>query len=1010
MNLEQILNSFMSLMGMRSDTQFKSFRDYPGVTYSGGNLYSAAQKKLTQAFGPIGPIIYRIAFGKQFQGKGSFARKLNDTMFSQGQTALGAMLSIRSRQLASFSQDSYQQAQKQLKQSFYRMYANVMYGDVSKASDFNWLSVPSIIHTLLDPTKAQSTLKFMNLATANAVNWQNRYGGVRSGSNGFINSQQNVRAVSQAVKDIITQAALQELGPSNLNNADTQTSNLRSRKTDWNKFGGYSAQAVSRLAAIVTSQRDFMNAVPEAGDNTQAARSKAKQQIVQTVSDITKALQPLRDVFKGDVLATVDAIKAVSKRAITALSSTQLRQLSQGMVDTMRFTGVTPAVYANTVQAVQKRLLQTAKQNGTGHWAAIQGAAGVTNLTLSGITAIKPFGLSEDVYTHITQQATSSAQMSRYTQRLARIYAIAKQKGNVDNIQQFLKQTGGDASAAMDSFGITQTDLLSAPKSVVYLQALNSGQLAYGALQQQFKVLGSALLDNYNSQPAIRQRVSNIMFDDKNLSFRHRLFTATTDEQIEKVFTDYGMSAQQATQARGLWNQMNSDSRFGQYFKTIGSSATSTAMAMKMRYSQSELRRALQTIRTTTSSTAQLADIISNWNNIGQNDEYKKAAKNAFQTVMIHQGFTRQQLPQLLETADPVILSMAAMGQLDSQNTKSYFQALRSKPQERTKKVQSALDIITGRNQLEDSKTSQEAFQKKLTQINTRNETLKPAIIQFVKQKSPQKRLQLLNNIGQLLRGLGFSQQVASAMFKQIQKLPQAFAGLSDDQIAQAINTGIISDKAFTTAHKKQLQERALAAYTGRQVSDYVDSQDQFKRKAGESARDKMKKAFEVYQGSAKGKQDQLQLAKTRRDIIRTMYKEGARQYAVLNTDDLADDATVFKQTNKVLKGINRQQSGHIKLAMDALTDTNKDNDADALKTLRRSLGLEGSANDKAWKTVEDQIKAKAASVRRAQKQGPLTTQNVMMQLLQGITQLITNLDKQTVSIDQLLKRYPASR
>lgn len=933
MDPQSVLKVLAQTLGLSlSEPQMRSFKDYPGIGYTGGNLYSAGQKKAQQILGPLGPIAYRLLFGKQFQRTNYIAKKLNQTFFNQGATPLGSALSIRSRRLANYAEQTYQAAQESLKKSFLQKWATVFTGDADKAKDYNWFSPASLVHTFLDPDKTRQTLQFMNLATANVVNWQNRLGGFRNIKGGFQASQQNVKKMSQAVKKVIAQAAAQQLGPDS-------AAKPKDKESGWNKFGGYSAQEVAKLAAIVTSQRDFMS-----GASNATARTAAVGQFQQTISDISKALAPLRDVFKGDVLATVDAIKSVSKRAISSMSAMQLEQLSTSMTDTLRFTGISPAAYAQIADVMTKRLLQTAQQAPGSHWAAAQGSVGVTNLVANSSIGANPAGLSQDVYVHKSQQIAARAQLSQYTQRMARAYTAAKLKKQNEKLTytQFIDATGGNLSKAMSEYGLSNQDLRNASQSSTYLQALQSGAFAQTAAQQQWINQAVTAISTVSGNRGVKEDLLNLFTDRSKASTVYSLFSAPDDKSQIKVLTNYfkqqGLSKEtaetKAKEAAAIFNQARSGD-YGDVFITKGMQYAQATKALVMQKYQADLRKYFSTVRSNTNPVAQFVKLISNWNNVDNNDPLKKAVGGILQNLGLQNEDLKGMLGTIKDgkvryTIEGRAFGNIMLGKADAQATKNFVAAV-----QRRKAVGDYAETLDKIADKDRDKAKQ--YFKLLSDQDTSNDD-------------------------QAKKGL------ANLKIK----------GLSDDEIK---NLKTKNYKAFLTyMQEPSVKETAIKTLIDPKLNQLLNSDDAAKVESGKRALEHIEKGLEGNKS----------IAQLNKQAMIIGFRQHSSAFKAISSNDIDDDKAKFSFAKKLGDKYTGDVGKAVRAYVEAKTDTKTDNDKEAQKTLRDAL--EGAGLNK---TQIDQVVAGAKTVEKqvmrdiATGGTKVSMQNLMSNLIKKLQQFI---------------------
>ena len=670
MNQNDFLKLLLQLLGLiPQQSQNLSFLQYGPISYSGGTFHNRASDLISSfgaSQGPLGGLLGSIAnkilLGDAFQNGrslGSYARTLypaNGTYPSAFQAALAQSLYTSQKAQNTATQQALREVWLT---NYYRITGTPENKIADAVKNTNILSLPSIIQAAFDPSKIEQTLKWYSAGNAGFTNWALHNNAVSNPAE----ARQKVSVLQSALSQLIQDASVSQLFGAGRKyyRYDAQGKPIPGSEKITRDFGGYSAPAVSSLAAVLANQRDYYS-----GSDIK----KSAESFAQAVSDIAKAISPLRDVFKQDMAATVDAIKTFTGRSLSSLSKTQLRSISQGVADTMRYTGLSTKQYSQVIKQANTRVLQTAKASPGAHWATIQGGLGVGNLGLLATVGAGPNGLQQNIYQHLVKTAFSSAQASASTQDMAMAYGLwsSKQAKDADiSIQHFMQLTGGDLTEAFRLAGVTtRQQLLQGRGTRGYLEGLNNGSLAQVGFRGQYKqTLGLAaarVASMYNVNGSVLNKLVNKL--QKDSQFAAQAFDSSTDQQLRSILLSAGFeNGAQLDSAISAFHFMKNDSVFGRQLTTLAAGVGRLQQGLKFKKGQRDLRNKLAQLGSI--GTSQYA-LISNML-FDPKDESRLKADQKTEILKILQGqlgLSTEQLKYLNKIA-PGKLFDIALGNID---------------------------------------------------------------------------------------------------------------------------------------------------------------------------------------------------------------------------------------------------------------------------------------------------------------------------------------------------------
>lgn len=431
-----------SLIMQSAASQSRAWTQYQGINLSKPySINSVADNALVQLgntmLGPVGGLLGRLVsrfiVPPDVNKLGGIDSPATMLLRTQGGTYGGSFQNLLYASTLSNLKSQRALGQKQLQKLFYKRYLQITQNGKVTEEQVNQLdkmgfSVPAALNAIFDPMNMNGILQGIETAQAGGALWANRANPLKPGE---------IFKRAKQYGDVAMKAAIQ--------------AQIVNDKTPLNqRYGGFSGRAVAQLVGILANSSSQFNYTDDVQQASNALRTKVKQ--------LTRALYPLRDVFKQDMKAMVDAVQGLSGMSISQLSTVNVARLSTQITNASRYSGLAPA----TMYALGGNISKLVAANGGTNFDKLGGRSAGIYASYLLAPGNAPWGMPLQEYQARTQDAIASGLSSQGADLVAMAYGLYKDKTkNPMSITEFnsaiRRSNKSPLAAAMQIAGIKST-------------------------------------------------------------------------------------------------------------------------------------------------------------------------------------------------------------------------------------------------------------------------------------------------------------------------------------------------------------------------------------------------------------------------------------------------------------------------------------------------------------------------------------------------------------------------
>lgn len=437
-----LVSLIQALIMQSAASQSRAWTQYQGINLSKPySVNSVADNALVQLgntmLGPVGGLLGRLVsrfiVPPDVNKLGGIDSPATMLLRTQGGTYGGSFQNLLYASTLSNLKSQRALGQKQLQKLFYKRYLQItQHGKVTEEQvnqlDKMGFSVPAALNAIFDPMNMNGILQGIETAQAGGAMWANRANPLKPGE---------IFKRAKQYGDVAMKAAIQ--------------AQIVNDKTPLNqRYGGFSGRAVAQLVGILANSSSWFNYTDDVQQASNALRTKVKQ--------LTRALYPLRDVFKQDMKAMVDAIQGLSGMSISQLSTANVARLSTQITNASRYSGLAPA----TMYALGGNISKLVAANGGTNFDKLGGRSAGIYASYLLAPGNAPWGMPLQEYQARTQDAIASGLSSQGADLVAMAYGLYKDKTkNPMSITEFnsaiRRSNKSPLAAAMQIAGIKST-------------------------------------------------------------------------------------------------------------------------------------------------------------------------------------------------------------------------------------------------------------------------------------------------------------------------------------------------------------------------------------------------------------------------------------------------------------------------------------------------------------------------------------------------------------------------